>query len=178
MLSGPAGSCTILGFERVVGNPPFFVRLAREEKSYPDLIALAPPGFEFPHEPPAAAAPRSPSPPTWDYPPPAAATTSIRWPDKPGPSPAQPWQPALAASPPTWGYVPPPGEAPLGPRWPADPRPAPSPWEHPAPSPHAWEYPGASAGAAGGGAQWAADARPWPPVDNARPVLVQSRDYC
>ena len=83
---------------------------------------------------------------------------------------AQAWQPALAASPPTWEYVPPPGEAPLAPRWAADPLPA--------PTPQAWEHQGAPAPMASGGAQWSAEARPWIPADNSRAVLVQDRGYC
>ncbi len=47
-LSGPAGSSTVLGFERGGSRRPFFVRLERDARAYPDLVALAPPGYELP----------------------------------------------------------------------------------------------------------------------------------
>ena len=120
VLSGSAGSKTILGFERGSGAPPYFVRLAREAASYPDLVALSPPGFDMPDQ----SAPALPPPDPRSQPPsPVPAGDAFAGSPQPPPPPPLPLfyaeKPAQPASPQHW-----------------EPAPAPPPrWDPPAPYP-------------------------------------------
>lgn len=67
-LQGPHGSTVKLGFERGFGADPFFVTLVRDEKCFPDQLALPPPGFDYPIMDPAKQEEKKPIPPPQDMP--------------------------------------------------------------------------------------------------------------